>query len=165
MAVDVAAEVAALQRLTVPALRSKYAELFGDETRSNHKTWLIKRIVWRLQAHLEKPLSERGPQRARDLAADSQLRLSPPRPAAGKAGPGSDAITSLPTKVDERVPPPGSIIARRYQGKVLQVKVRRDGFEFDGAVYTSLSAVAAAICGSHCNGFLFFRLGKYGETR
>ena len=65
MAVNVAAEVAALQRLTVSALRSKYADLFGDETRSNHKTWLIKRIVWRLQAQTEKQLSERGRQRAR----------------------------------------------------------------------------------------------------
>lgn len=160
MAVHVAAEVAALQRLTVSALQRKYVDLFGDETRSNHKTWLIKRIVWRLQAQTEKQLSEGAQQRARDLAAESQLRLSPRKPARGEG-----VSTSVPTKSDERLPPPGSIIARRYRGKLLQVKVRRDGFEFDDAVFSSLSAVATAICGSHCNGFLFFRLGKYGASR
>ena len=40
---------------------------------------------------------------------------------------------------------------------VVQVKIRADGFEHDGQVYPSLSAVAKAITGSHCNGFLFFR--------
>ena len=34
------------------------------------------------------------------------------------------------------------------------------GFEYDGAVYASLSAVAKAVTGSHCNEFLFFKLNK-----
>ena len=34
------------------------------------------------------------------------------------------------------------------------------GFEFEGEVYKSLSAVAKAITGQHCNGYYFFRLGK-----
>jgi hypothetical protein len=33
-------------------------------------------------------------------------------------------------------------------------------FEFEGDVYKSLSAVAKAITGQHCNGYYFFRLGK-----
>jgi hypothetical protein len=40
----------------------------------------------------------------------------------------------------------------------LQVQVQEDGFVFEGQRYPSLSAVAKAITGSHCNGFLFFRL-------
>ena len=42
----------------------------------------------------------------------------------------------------------------------LQVKVRPDGFEYEGEVHASLSAVAKAITGSHCNGFNFFRLTR-----
>jgi len=34
------------------------------------------------------------------------------------------------------------------------------GFEFEGHIYKSLSAVAKAITGQHCNGYYFFRLGK-----
>ena len=45
---------------------------------------------------------------------------------------------------------------------MVQVMVRPDGFEYDGAVYASLSAVAKRITGSHCNGYLFFRLGNQG---
>jgi hypothetical protein len=35
--------------------------------------------------------------------------------------------------------------------------VLTEGFAYGGRVYPSLSAVAKAITGSHCNGFLFFR--------
>jgi hypothetical protein len=35
--------------------------------------------------------------------------------------------------------------------------VLTDGFAYAGTVYPSLSAVAKAITGSHCNGFHFFR--------
>ena len=34
------------------------------------------------------------------------------------------------------------------------------GFEYDGAVYRSLSAVAKAVTGSHWNGLLFFGLAQ-----
>jgi hypothetical protein len=37
-----------------------------------------------------------------------------------------------------------------------------DGFAYDGQVYRSLSAVAKAITGSHCSGYLFFRLAEKG---
>ena len=39
------------------------------------------------------------------------------------------------------------------------------GFEFEGDVYKSLSAVAKKITGSHCNGYLFFRLTNIGGDR
>lgn len=43
---------------------------------------------------------------------------------------------------------------------MLQVAVLPHGFEFEGEVYKSLSAVAKAITGQHCNGYHFFRLRK-----
>ena len=52
----------------------------------------------------------------------------------------------------------GTVITRVYKGETLQVKVLADGFEFEGEVYPSLSAVAKRITGSHTSGFLFFRL-------
>jgi hypothetical protein len=39
----------------------------------------------------------------------------------------------------------------------VQVQVLTDGFAYAGSVYLSLSAVAKAITGSHCNGYWFFR--------
>jgi hypothetical protein len=64
----------------------------------------------------------------------------------------------------DRLPPPGTILHRPYKGQVLQVQVLRDGFAFDGKVYKTLSAVAKVITGSHCNGYLFFRLAPKGAA-
>ena len=43
-------EIAALAKLSGPALRARYAELFGDATRVGNRAWLVRRIAWRLQA-------------------------------------------------------------------------------------------------------------------
>ncbi|PYJ80001.1 MAG: hypothetical protein DME22_24685 [Verrucomicrobia bacterium] len=61
-------------------------------------------------------------------------------------------------QADSRLPQPGAVISRLYKGQTLQVEVLPAGFAFQGTVYTSLSAIAKAITGSHCNGFLFFHL-------
>lgn len=158
---NVGKEVAALQRMTVKELRTKYAEVFGDETRTGNKAWLVKRIAWRLQAHAEGGLSERARRRAEELANDADLRMSPPKPkAAPNAEPARTATTALRVSGDDRLPPPGSIITREYKGKTLHVRVLPNGFEYEGEIHRSLSAVAKAITGSHTNGYHFFRLRK-----
>jgi hypothetical protein len=53
-------EVATLQRLSVGQLRQRFAELFGETTKASNRTWLVKRILWRLQALAEGDLSERA---------------------------------------------------------------------------------------------------------
>jgi hypothetical protein len=159
MQLNIAKEVSALRRLTAKQLRERYAEVFGDATRANNKVWLIKRIAWRLQARAEGDLSQRARRRALELADDANLRLSPPRNGATLSPTDQNVTEVLPFKVDGRLPPAGSVITRRYKGEDLQVKVRADGFEFEGQVYRSLSAVAKAITGQHCNGFSFFRIG------
>ena len=64
---------------------------------------------------------------------------------------------------DRRLPPPGTIITREYKGQSLQVRVLPNGFDYDGEVFRSLSAVAKTITGQHCSGYLFFRLGREGD--
>jgi hypothetical protein len=73
MHMNVAKEVAALEALTVAELRVRYAEVFGEETRVGHKTWLVRRIAWRLQALSEGDLSERARRRAAELANDADV--------------------------------------------------------------------------------------------
>jgi hypothetical protein len=162
---NITREVAVLQRLTVRQLRDKYAEVFGEETPTHNKVWLVKRIAWRLQALAEGDLSERARRRAAELANDADLRRSPPRlPAAQLPAPRRTETHVLPFTPDDRLPPPGTILTRPYKGDVVQVLVLPQGFEYHGAVYPSLSAVAKAVTGSHCNGYLFFRLGQPGDN-
>ena len=155
MDLNIVNEVATLQRLTIGQLRQRFAELFGEATSASNRTWLVKRIVWRLQALAEGDLSERARRRAAELARDADLRLNPPPDKS--TTPATPEPVSLPTPVDHRLPPPGTILTRPYKGQLVQVQVLTEGFAYGGRVYASLSAVAKAITGSHCNGYLFFR--------
>jgi Protein of unknown function (DUF2924) len=148
-------EVAVLQRMSIGQLRQRFAEVFGEATAASNRTWLIKRIAWRLQALAEGDLSERARRRAAELARDADLRLNPPRNKTATATPPEPV--SVPAPIDYRLPPPGTILTRAYKGEQLHVQVLTDGFAYAGRVYPSLSAVAKAITGSHCNGYHFFR--------
>jgi hypothetical protein len=163
MHVNVARELAALRAMSVGELRAKYAQLFGEETRVGNKAWLVKRIVWRLQALAEGDLSERARRRAAELAQDADLRLSPPRVAKGSSIPISrNGKANHREPMDHRLPLPGTVLTRWYKGQTLSVQVLRRGFEYQGQVYKSLSATAKAITGSHTSGYLFFRLAGKG---
>jgi hypothetical protein len=153
-----------MQRLGAKQLRGRYAEVFGETTTANNKTWLIRRIAWRLQALAEGDLSERARRRAEELGNDADLRMNPPRPKVADDSQATAAPAAVLPLRDARLPPVGSLLVRKYRGQTLQVRVLADGFEFEGAVHPSLSAVAKAITGSHCNGYLFFRItGKGGD--
>jgi hypothetical protein len=158
-------QLAALQHLTIAELKNRYVELFGEHTPANNRIWLIKRIAWRLQALAEGGLSERARQRAAELANDADLRLNPPvprRPA--NPAPAQSHIPTAPKAIDKRLPPAGTILVRKYKGATLQVQVLQQGFAYNGQVFKSLSAVAKAITGGHCNGYWFFGLGQRGAN-
>ena len=76
-------EIDALSRMTVGQLREKYMEVFGEESRSNHKQFLFRRIAWRIQALAEGGLSERARRRALEIANDADLRIRAPRATLG----------------------------------------------------------------------------------
>jgi hypothetical protein len=158
---NLAAEIAALPRLRVSELRARFAEACGEPTPSHNKVWLVKRIAWCLQAKAEGDLSERARRRAAELIADADLRLSAPPADSGAAKEVQPASLRIP--VDDRLPPPGTILTRRYKGRKLQVEVLEHGFAFEGQTYRSLSAVAKAVTGSHCSGHFFFGLTEKRE--
>ncbi len=164
MHVNVDKELAALGAMTMPKLRVKYAQVFGQETRMVKKAWLIKRIIWRLQALGEGDLSDRARERAAELAQDANLRLLPPRKTKGSHRPGRHhGKSNQPDSTNRYLPMPGTILMRWYKGKTLSVQVLRHGFEYEDQVYKSLSAVAKAITGSHTSGFLFFQRSLLGK--
>ncbi len=68
------------------------------------------------------------------------------------------ATGTLAVTGEDCLPPPGTVLRRPYKGRTVLITVLDDGFEYEGDVYRSLSAVAKAVTGSHWNGNLFFRL-------
>jgi len=155
---DIDQEVAVLQSMTTNELVERYAQVFGEETRTRHKPYLLRRIAWRIQAIAEGDLSVRARRRAAELANDADVRKTPPKtmPLPAKTGPTIKA--DMPASTDSRLPATGTAIIRKYKGRTIQVVVLPDGFEYGGTRYKSLSAVAKAITGSHCNGYRFFKL-------
>jgi hypothetical protein len=57
---------------------------------------------------------------------------------------------------------PGIVLVREYQGRRHTVTTVRDGFEWQGTTYSSLSAIARAITGTSWSGPRFFALERPG---
>lgn len=151
-------------KVRVADLKVRYAEVFGEHTRSNNRDYLVKRIVWRLQARAEGGLSERARRRAEQLADDADLRTRAPRSDAAPTG--RPLVASMRVEQGSGEPMPGTVLTREYKGRLIVVRVLPKGYEHAGQVYRSLSAVAHAITGSHWNGRLFVNLaGTYWRER
>jgi hypothetical protein len=161
-------EIDELSRMTTRQLQEKYLAVFGEGSRSNHKQYLFRRIAWRIQALAEGGLSQRARQRALEIANDADLRLRAPRAKSGSdylLEPRLSVSRRVGGAMDLRLPPPGTYLEREFQGRRLLVKVFENGFEFDGKIHRSLSAVAHAATGTKWNGFLFFNLTTEEQTR
>ena len=146
-------EVAALNDKPLKDLKEKYQKLYGPKkVVPVNRTFLVKRIVYKLQEQKHGGLS----QAAKDKA-DALIKKHDPvnnKSAKSKNGDAKKANR------DPRLPIPGTIIAKVYKGKKLEVKTLEKGFEYKGKVYRSLSGIAKDITGDGWNGFLFFGLCK-----
>lgn len=151
------AQIAALESMTPKQLREKYAEVWGEPTRSGNKRFMIKRIAWKIQANAEGDLPERVRRKALAIAQDSDLRTTAPRnlPA---VSPGATTVTRPARMSVANDLTPGTQLTRKYKGKTVVVTVLDDGFAYAGERYGSLSAAAKAITGTHISGNAFFGL-------
>ena len=150
----IAAEIAELQAMDVQGLAERYEALFGRRPRVRHKDWLWKRIAWKLQEQRLGGLSKVAKARLEDLIGQIEL---PPiervvRPKAPVAANGEPMSLR-----------PGMVLMRRWHDQEVRVRVLEAGFEWEGQVLSSLSAVARAATGAHWNGRLFFGLTKRGK--
>ena len=160
---SVVTQIAALQRMSVGELRSKWRELYGgEETRSFNRVYLWRRLAWRVQELVYGGLSERARTRIVELNKDDDLRFLPPRgwnPLEKAAQAPTSRHRADPVR-DSRLPSPGSVITRQYHGREIRIAVLEKGFEYQGRPYRSLSAIARDVTGQRWNGLLFFGLTR-----
>ena len=149
-------EIERLRQRKVKELQQRYRELFGEDSPSSNRAHLFRRVAWRLQARGAGKLSERAEQRAVELADDAELRRRAPRSFWGDL----KGRTSAKTHRDPRLPEVGSRLTRSCRQGTIEVRVLETGFEYNGAVYSSLSAIARQVTGTRWNGFLFFGIQK-----
>jgi Protein of unknown function (DUF2924) len=155
-------EVENLRRASLEGLREKYREVFGEQARSRHREHLFRRIAWRLQALAEGDLPERARTRAQEIARDEDLRTVAPRDFFTVAGQRIQTTRADGGRRDQdcRLPLPGVLLRREWNGKTILVEVLAKGFRYENQSYPSLSAVAFAVTGTRWNGLAFFKLKR-----
>ena len=163
----------AMRALSIPALQQQYQMLFGRPAPTSHRTFLLRRVAWELQARRVGGLSDQATDRLAELAdainplAEAAIAAGRRRVAKrqGESKPFGDRLphdvaTGRPRHRSIRRPKPGTVIQRVYRGRQIVVWVREDDYEYDGRRYRSLSAIAKAVTGAHWNGWLFFGLTR-----
>lgn len=132
---DLATEIAALQALSAPALRARWATTFGRPApRRLSRQVLLRALTWQIQAD-----------RFGGLSSSTRRRLSSAGPAERATRP-AVALT------------PGTTLLRDWQGETHRVEVLADGFRWRGDCYRSLSVIATRITGTRWSGPRFFGL-------
>jgi len=163
MDATVYAEIENLRQMKAGALRAKYREVFGEESRSSNRQFLFRRIAWRLQARAEGDISERARRRALEIADDADLRIRAPEGFFVTSGPDETprSLDRAGAGRDRRLPCPGTLLTRQFENRRIVVKVLEDGgFEYQSQRYRSLSAVAREVTGTRWNGLTFFGLAE-----
>ena len=137
-------QVAELPTLPTLKLKAMWRELTGTEPPPYNRTFLVKRLAYRIQELAFGGLSVQAERRLDDLVDELDGNKKP------KAK-------------DMTAPIVGTKLIREWQGVMQEVTALADGFEWQGRRYQSLSAVARAITGTRWNGPLFFGLRKHGK--
>jgi hypothetical protein len=127
-------------------LRIEWRRAFGIESRNRNKDFLFRRIAHRLQEMAHGGLDEQTRAALEERLRTETIRIRRKLP----------DIPVLVRPRDPRLPEVGVVLVREFGGKRHEVKVLKDGFEYAGAQFASLSAIARAITGTRWNGFVFF---------
>jgi hypothetical protein len=138
---DVLGRLAALKTAATPVLREQWRALFGTEPPPYNRRFLESRLAYRIQE-----LAYGG------LKPETLARLE----ALGEQLDGGK-VTVRRMRGDDK-PIAGTQLIREFQGVEHVVTVTRDGYEYGGQPYQSLSAIARAITGTRWNGRVFFGL-------
>jgi hypothetical protein len=116
---SIVAEIDQLRQLKTAALRVRYREIFGEESRSSNRQFLFRRIAWRLQAKAEGDLSERARRRALEIANDADLRLRAPTGfwVEGAWHKTAASVDRANPRRDLRLPIPGTVLTRQFENR------------------------------------------------
>jgi hypothetical protein len=146
---DLEQRITEIQRMNWTELRALWRDIYKEEPRSGNVQWMRKRLCWQVQAEVLGGLSDAAKKRIEELTPLALQWL----PWGFRSFPEKNTVVSPAERGRLK---PGTVLTRPYKSKTVVVNVREDGFEYDGALFRSLSAVAKAVTGSHWNGRLFF---------
>ena len=137
----VLSRLAGLKKASTPELREQWTRYFDSEPPGYNRRFLESRIAYRIQ-ELAYGGPDRETRRMLDLLADEVEGHSKRKHQI----------------IDPRNPVTGTRLIREWEGVEHTVTVLKDGFDWQGQRFKSLSAVAREISGTRWNGYRFFGL-------
>ena len=153
---SVTKEIDKLRQLPTPDLVERYRELWGKDPHCRHREWLWKRCAWKLHEQKYGGLSAVAKRRLEELIAEIDLPLGERNRTV------TGALRGGTRGGDIKL---GTVFTRIWRGHDVRAVAVDGGFECDGIVHRSLSAVAKAVTGSHWNGKLFFGITKRRKAK
>ena len=139
----VLARLATLKDMSVKELKAEWEKLIGSGAPNNSRGFLEGRVAYRIQ-ELTYGGPDRETRRMLDLLADEV-----------------EGVARRKNQIaDPRNPVIGTKLIREWDGVEQTVIVLKDGFDWQGRKFKSLSAVARAITGTRWNGYRFFGLSE-----
>jgi hypothetical protein len=129
--------------MEMAALKERWKALFDTEPPAQNRPHMVKRLAYRIQELAYGGLSEEARAQLKEIAISHEQESKRPR----RDGP----VT-------------GTRFVREWGGERHEVTVTRDGYEYRGRPFKSLSAVARTITGTRWNGPLFFGIRKQEEA-
>lgn len=131
-------QLAALQKMLLPELREKWKDLYGSEPPNYGQVFIRRHLAYRIQELFYGGLKKE---------VNAELLKRKP----------SDADS---TNINEGAFTAGTRLVRVWNKQEHEVTVVTSGFEYEGQIFRSLSAVAGKITGTHWNGRHFFGFPK-----
>ena len=155
---ELEAELAELDRLPLDDLRLRWRNNWGRQAPAHLSRGLLFRVMaYRLQAEAFGDLDRKIIRMLERIANGAAERLadngSAPRSSDEHA---ESKVSSARATYEPLVLKSGTLLIREWQGRLERVTVVDDGFAWNGATYTSLSAAAFAITRTKWNGHRFF---------
>lgn len=144
--VSVLRQLASLRIMSLEDLRKKWFDLYGTEAPEYQKEFLLRKLAYRIQELYYGGLS--------------QYSLSILKKGCDQ-NPFSVAARVMGEKKRGRISElAGTRFVRIYNDRKHEVTAHENGYEYEGIIYRSLTAVAEKITGTHWSGKAFFGVNK-----
>ncbi|MHB9036313.1 MAG: DUF2924 domain-containing protein [Armatimonadota bacterium] len=148
-------QIADLHNMSHLELQRLWTTLYGTNPPAYNRKHLVKRLAYRLQELTYGGLSERAKAKMQAILESSGLDENAGEPKKRRRR----------TQSRKDAPVAGTRLVREWNGREYEVICVHGGYEYDGRLYRSLTAVTKAITGSHWNGRAFFGIQRTTTRR
>ena len=140
--------------MTHDELRKLWRSMYEKEPPAYNRQFIMSRLAYRIQEIAYGGLSDETKTKIKDVLVSSNM-----------GGRKSTACKANQRIRKQNMPVYGTRLVRDWNGRRYEVIAVPGGFEYDGMLFRSLSAIAKVITGTHWNGKLFFGIAKSKEAK